>query len=149
MRRLEDISIILNQRREQNAPANRKIRFLQRICSRCFMEILLESPVIWGAGIRVPGSAGETTAALYEQYGVSPLIMADGPAGLRLQQNYEVDRETDTVYGIGVLGSLENGYLRTNELGKRRQILSVLYDVSSWNCTGSRTWILPLSKKLE
>lgn len=48
MRRLEDISIILNQRREQNAPANRKIRFLQRICSRCFMGILLESPVIWG-----------------------------------------------------------------------------------------------------
>ena len=41
--------------------------------------------------------------------------MADGPAGLRLQQNYEVDRETDTVYGIGVLGSLENGYLRTDE----------------------------------
>ena len=67
------------------------------------------------AGIRVPGSAGETTAALYEQYGVFPLIMADGPAGLRLQQNYEVDRETDTVYGIGVLGSLENGYLRTDE----------------------------------
>lgn len=67
------------------------------------------------AGIRVPGSAGETTAALYEQYGVSSLIMADGPAGLRLQQNYEVDRETDTVYGIGVLGSLENGYLRTDE----------------------------------
>ena len=68
------------------------------------------------AGIRVPGSAGETTAALYEQYGVFPLIMADGPAGLRLQQNYEVDRETDTVYGIGVLGSLENGYLRTDEI---------------------------------
>lgn len=68
------------------------------------------------AGIRAPGSAGETTAALYEQYGVSPLIMADGPAGLRLQQNYEVDRETDTVYGIGVLGSLENGYLRTDEI---------------------------------
>lgn len=68
------------------------------------------------AGIRVPGSGGETTAALYEQYGVSPLIMADGPAGLRLQQNYEVDRETDTVYGIGVLGSLENGYLRTDEI---------------------------------
>lgn len=68
------------------------------------------------AGIRVPGSAGETTAALYEQYGVSSLIMADGPAGLRLQQNYEVDRETDTVYGIGVLGSLENGYLRTDEI---------------------------------
>lgn len=37
--------------------------------------------------------------------------MADGPAGLRLRQSYEVDKETDTVYGVGVLGSLENGYL--------------------------------------
>lgn len=67
------------------------------------------------AGIRVPGSAGETTDVLSEKYSVPSLIMADGPAGLRLQQNYEVDRATDTVYGIGVLGSLENGYLRTDE----------------------------------
>lgn len=63
------------------------------------------------AGIRVPGSAGETTEALEEKYGIRSLIMADGPAGLRLRQSYEVDRKTDAVYGVGVLGSLENGYL--------------------------------------
>jgi beta-glucosidase len=63
------------------------------------------------AGMRVPGSAGETTEALEEKYGIRSLIMADGPAGLRLRQSYEVDRETDTVYGAGVLGSLENGFL--------------------------------------
>ncbi|HEX3022971.1 MAG TPA: glycoside hydrolase family 3 C-terminal domain-containing protein [Lachnospiraceae bacterium] len=67
------------------------------------------------AGIRVPGSAGETTHTLWEEFGVRPLVMADGPAGLRLQQNYEVDRKTDTVYGLGVLGSLENGYLEQIE----------------------------------
>ena len=38
------------------------------------------------AGIQVPGSAGETSEALYEKYGVPVLIMADGPAGIRLQQ---------------------------------------------------------------
>lgn len=39
------------------------------------------------------------------------MVMADGPAGLRLRQSYEVDRETNNVYGVGVLGSLENGFL--------------------------------------
>ncbi len=59
----------------------------------------------------MPGSAGETTETLEETYGIRSLIMADGPAGLRLRQSYEVDRQTDVVYGVGVLGSLENGFL--------------------------------------
>ena len=42
--------------------------------------------------------------------------MADGPAGLRLRQSYQVDRETDSVYGTGVLGSLENGFLEPMEI---------------------------------
>lgn len=67
------------------------------------------------AGIKVPGSAGETTEALYDKYGIPALIMADGPAGIRLQQHYEVDRATDTVYAIGVLGALENGFLGSQE----------------------------------
>ena len=32
-------------------------------------------------GIRVPGSAGETTHALEQPHGIRSLIMADGPAG--------------------------------------------------------------------
>ena len=67
------------------------------------------------AGIRVPGTAGETTEGLFDKYGIPSLIMADGPAGIRLQQHYEVDRATDTVYGIGVLGALENGFLVDRE----------------------------------
>ena len=67
------------------------------------------------AGIRVPGTAGETTEVLLDKYGIPSLIMVDGPAGIRLQQHYEVDRATDTVYGIGVLGALENGFLVDRE----------------------------------
>ena len=62
------------------------------------------------AGIRVPGSAGETSGAL-EEDGIPSLVMADGPAGIRLRQWYEVDEETDSIYEMGVLGSLENGIL--------------------------------------
>lgn len=67
--------------------------------------------MLGSAGVRVPGSAGETTEALEKKYGIRSLIMADGPAGLRIRQSYEVDRETDFVYSVGVLGSLENGFL--------------------------------------
>lgn len=67
------------------------------------------------AGTRVPGSAGETSEYLEEKYRIQSMIMADGPAGLRLRQCYQVDKATDTVYGTGVLGSLENGFLEPME----------------------------------
>lgn len=63
------------------------------------------------AGIRVPGSAGETSEALEVSRGVPSLIMADGPAGLRLRQSYQVDPADGAVIPTGVLGSLENGFL--------------------------------------
>ena len=69
------------------------------------------SSTLGAAGIRVPGSAGETTHALEQPYGIRALIMADGPAGIRLHQSYEVDADLGKVYGKSVLGALENGYL--------------------------------------
>ena len=79
-------------------------------------NITAGASTLGSAGIRVPGSAGETTEALEEKYWIRSLIMADGPAGLRLRQSYQVDRETDSVYGTGVLGSLENGFLEPMEI---------------------------------
>lgn len=74
-------------------------------------NITQDTSTLGSAGTRVPGSAGETTELLEEKFGIRSLIMADGPAGIRLRQSYEVDRKTDSVYGVGVLGSLENGFL--------------------------------------
>ena len=79
-------------------------------------NITAGASTLGSAGIRVPGSAGETTEALEEKYRIRSLIMADGPAGLRLRQSYQVDRETDSVYGTGILGSLENGFLEPMEI---------------------------------
>ena len=78
-------------------------------------NITMGASTLGSAGIRVPGSAGETSEALEKKYGIRSLIMADGPAGIRLRQSYEVDRATDQVYGVGVLGSLENGYLESTK----------------------------------
>lgn len=63
------------------------------------------------AGTRVPGSAGETSEVLEDDYDLPSLIMADGPAGIRLRQQYEVNNASGAVYGVGVLGSLDNGYI--------------------------------------
>lgn len=52
--------------------------------------------VIGNAGIKVPGAAGETTDRLE---GIPCLVMADGPAGLRLNRQYGVDEQG--IYPIG------------------------------------------------
>ena len=48
--------------------------------------------IIGNAGQNVAGAAGETTGELKED-GLPPLIMADGPAGLRLSRDYYVDQK--------------------------------------------------------
>ncbi len=78
--------------------------------------------VLGSAGTVVPGSAGETTNALEAKYKIRSLVMADGPAGLRLRQRYEADRETGFVYGSGVLGSLENGFLEETKHQKNATV---------------------------
>ncbi len=52
--------------------------------------------VIGSASLSVPGAAGETV----QVQGLASLVMADGPAGLRLSQSYYTDKK-----GIHVLGS--------------------------------------------
>lgn len=69
--------------------------------------------MLGSSGIHVPGSAGETAGIAEGTYGRKRyLVMADGPAGLRLQQSYEKDKTTGKIYNTGVLGSLENGFLQ-------------------------------------
>lgn len=62
------------------------------------------------SGIFVPGAAGETSCKFEQKYGVPAISMADGPAGLRLMRNYDVDNETGLIYGHGILEALEGGF---------------------------------------
>lgn len=103
------------EQKKYEAPAERRYP-VEDLIPLLYGNITSGASTLGSAGIRVPGSAGESTEALEEKYGIRSLIMADGPAGIRLRQSYQVDRALDTVYGTGVLGSLENGFLEPMEL---------------------------------
>ncbi|MCR5467998.1 MAG: glycoside hydrolase family 3 C-terminal domain-containing protein [Lachnospiraceae bacterium] len=65
------------------------------------------SSVIGDAGINVAGAAGQTANALSED-DFPVLVMADGPAGLRLSRQYYRDSRGVHQIGLGVPESFEN-----------------------------------------
>lgn len=77
-----------------------------------------QGQTLGSAGIMVPGAAGETSGCLEEQYGVPGVVMADGPAGIRLMKSYEVDKETGEIHNQGIFGAVEGGIFATRTDGK-------------------------------
>ena len=67
-----------------------------------------EAEFIGNAGVTVPGAAGESTALLEEDFGLHPFVMADGPAGLRLQACYEENPEDGSIYTMDAYQALQN-----------------------------------------
>jgi beta-glucosidase len=60
--------------------------------------------VIGNASSAVPGAAGDTTYILNESRGMKNLIMADGPAGLRLQPIFKTYKNGELVPGGELMG---------------------------------------------
>ena len=46
------------------------------------------NPIVGGNSESVPGAAGETTHQLEEKYGVPSIVLADGPGGVRVTQEF-------------------------------------------------------------
>lgn len=67
-----------------------------------------EAEVIGNASVTVPGAAGETTRILEDSHNIGSIILADGPAGLRLQKHYEENPEDGSIYTLNQIESLEN-----------------------------------------
>lgn len=64
------------------------------------------------AGISVPGSAAQTSSCALADKNLSPIVLADGPAGLRLLQSYPVaDGE---IQPVPFEMSIEHGFLVKN-----------------------------------
>lgn len=65
---------------------------LAYLCTGNFRSDNDKDSIIGNAGIRVAGSAGETCGR-FEHLGIPGLVMADGPAGLRLDRKYGKDEK--------------------------------------------------------
>jgi len=78
---------------------------LMRLTVGAFDSGIGIASVIGNAGRSVAGAAGETTGALREK-GIGVMVMADGPAGLRLSRDYIRDRKGVRSIGPVLLPSI-------------------------------------------
>jgi beta-glucosidase len=63
-----------------------------------------QGSVVGNASYTVPGAAGDTSSIVKESRGVKNLILADGPAGLRLQPHFKTTKDHEMIPGGDVLG---------------------------------------------
>ncbi len=57
--------------------------------------------IIGAASAACPGAAGDTTSLMLEDRNIRNMILADGPAGLRLSTNFVADAEGNLIPGTG------------------------------------------------
>jgi beta-glucosidase len=63
-----------------------------------------ESSVVGNASHMVPGAAGDTSSVIWDSRNVKNLILADGPAGLRLQPHFKTTKAGEMIPGGDILG---------------------------------------------
>lgn len=59
-------------------------------------------PVIGSASAAVPGAAGDTSSLMIEDRNIRNMILADGPAGLRLSPVFHTDKDNNILPGSGM-----------------------------------------------
>lgn len=60
--------------------------------------------IVGSASMMVPGAAADSSPILKESRGVKNMILADGPAGLRLQPHFKLSRDGGLLPGGGMMG---------------------------------------------
>lgn len=66
--------------------------------------------IVGNASCFVPGAAGDTSSVIRESRGVLNMILADGPAGLRLQPHFKTDKHGKLLPGGEIMGDTKNPF---------------------------------------
>ncbi|MCR4730568.1 MAG: glycoside hydrolase family 3 C-terminal domain-containing protein [Saccharofermentans sp.] len=66
--------------------------------------------IVFSSAMHVPGAAAETTSRFEGKRRFPPLVMADGPAGLRLQPHFKATKAGDLLRGGETFGLINNPF---------------------------------------
>ena len=80
----------------------------EKVMLVCGAPSALAAEVIGSAAGKVPGAAGETVGI--KEKGVPGVVLADGPAGVRIQQRYQSRPDTGEIIRLTRYQSLENRF---------------------------------------
>ena len=96
------------------------------------------------AGVSVPGSAGETSTCALDK-GIANIVLADGPAGLRLNQHYYAVNGQAQM--LPFEASIEHGFFE-EDLGQEGQIRFQFCTAIPVGTMLAQTWNLGLLEKV-
>ena len=109
----ETEEIVLKYQAEQMASYSEKAT-VEELVAQLLTEELAEfcvgtlradgGEVVGNASYTVPGAAGDTSSVCKESRGIKNMILADGPAGLRLQPHFKTKKDGTLLPGGEVMG---------------------------------------------
>ena len=103
-----------------------------------------QGSALGAAGNRVPGSAAETSRCAREE-GLSSIVLADGPAGLRLNRTYQaVDGKP---LSVPFEEALENGFLSRSTEEKKGETYYQYCTALPVGTVLAQSWDLPLLRQ--
>lgn len=79
---------------------------VEEMADLCVGTLRAEGTIVGGASHSVPGAAGDSSSIIKESRGVKNMILADGPAGLRLQPVFKTDKAGNLLPGGRVMGNM-------------------------------------------
>ena len=86
------------------------VQELAELCVGNFDRGDLEDGIVFSASGNVPGAAAETIDRYLVSRKIPPIVMADGPAGLRLQPHFKATKEGDLLRGGETFGFIDNPF---------------------------------------
>ena len=73
----------------------KKMTLKDKACLVVGARSTMAGEIVGSQATKVPGAAGETVG--FENYGIPGTVLADGPAGVRVNREYEIDGETGSI----------------------------------------------------
>lgn len=107
-----------------------------------------ENQMVGGAAGSVAGAAGETTSLFdREPYNLPEIVLADGPAGLRLNRRYQID-EQGRVVAEHFMAAVEHGLFQKSSFQKDRRDYYQMCTAFPVGTMVAQSWNLELTEQM-